>query len=67
MPRTIGLQLFVNPFVLYPSYRGIAQLALAEHVVQIRWPEVSARILADKPGHDHPILYVAQAQYWISH
>ncbi|MGO8940943.1 MAG: N-acyl-D-amino-acid deacylase family protein [Mycobacterium sp.] len=61
----IGLQLSANPFVLYPSYREIAQLPLAERVAEMRKPEVRARILADKPGRGHPILYVAQMWDWI--
>jgi N-acyl-D-amino-acid deacylase len=61
----IGLQLTANPFVLYPSYREIAHLSLAERVAEMRKPEVRARILADKPGKGHPILYVAQAWDWI--
>jgi N-acyl-D-amino-acid deacylase len=61
----IGLQLTANPFVLYPSYREIAHLPLAERVAEMRKPEVRARILADKPGHGHPILYVTQMWDWI--
>lgn len=61
----IGLQLTANPFVLYPSYREIAHLPLAERVAEMRKPEVRARILADKPGQGHPILYVAQMWDWI--
>ena len=61
----IGLQLTANPFVLYPSYREIAHLPLAERVAEMRKPEVRARILADKPGDGHPILYVAQMWDWI--
>ncbi len=61
----IGLQLTANPFVLYPSYREIAHLPLAQRVAEMRKPEVRARILADKPGVGHPILYVAQAWDWI--
>ncbi|OSC42659.1 N-acyl-D-amino-acid deacylase family protein [Mycobacterium decipiens] len=61
----IGLQLTGNPFVLYPSYREIAPLPLAQRVAEMRKPEVRARILADKPGVGHPILYVAQAWDWI--
>ncbi|MGF2951879.1 N-acyl-D-amino-acid deacylase family protein [Mycobacterium sp. THU-M116] len=61
----IGLQLTANPFVLYPSYREIAHLPLAERVAEMRKPQVRARILADKPGHGHPILYVAQMWDWI--
>jgi N-acyl-D-amino-acid deacylase len=61
----IGLQLSANPFVLYPSYREIAHLPLAERVAEMRKPEVRARILADKPGQGHPILYAAQMWDWI--
>ncbi|MGO9929176.1 MAG: N-acyl-D-amino-acid deacylase family protein [Mycobacterium sp.] len=61
----IGLQLSANPFVLYPSYREIAHLPLAERVAEMRKPEVRARILADKPGVGHPILYAAQMWDWI--
>jgi N-acyl-D-amino-acid deacylase len=61
----IGLQLTANPFVLYPSYREIAHLPLAERVAEMRKPEIRARILADKPGAGHPILYVAQMWDWI--
>ena len=61
----IGLQLTANPFVLYPSYRAIADLPLAERVAEMRKPEVRARILADKPEPGHPILYVTQAWDWI--
>jgi N-acyl-D-amino-acid deacylase len=61
----IGLQLTANPFVLYPSYREIAHLPLTERVAEMRKPEVRARILADKPGKGHPILYVAQMWDWI--
>jgi N-acyl-D-amino-acid deacylase len=61
----IGLQLTANPFVLYPSYREIAHLPLSERVAEMRKPEVRARILADKPGVGHPILYVAQMWDWI--
>src|SRR6204780_4511201 len=69
LPRPIGLimglQLTANPFVLYPSYREIADLPLAERVAERRKPEARARILADKPGKGHPILYVAQMWDWI--
>src|SRR6201986_2981928 len=61
----IGLQLGANPFVLYPSYREIADLPLAERVAEMRKPEVRARILADKPGVGHPILVVTQMWDWI--
>jgi N-acyl-D-amino-acid deacylase len=69
LPRPIGLimglQLSANPFVLYPSYREIADLPLARRVAEMRKPEVRARILADKPGVGHPILVVTQMWDWI--
>jgi N-acyl-D-amino-acid deacylase len=63
----IGLELTVNPFMLYPSYREIADLPLAERVAQLRKPEVRARILADKPTETavNPLFYLAQAWDWI--
>jgi N-acyl-D-amino-acid deacylase len=61
----IGLQLSANPFVLYPSYQEIAHLPLAERVAEMRKPEVRARILADRPGVGHPIMYAAQMWDWI--
>src|SRR6202048_194907 len=61
----IGLQLTANSFVLYPSSHETAHLPLAERVAEMRKPEVRARILADKPGKGHPILYVAQMWDWI--
>ena len=62
----IGLELTANPFVLYPSYREIAGLPLAERVAEMRKPEVRARILADQPVSDgHPLLYFAQNWEWI--
>ncbi|ORV19616.1 N-acyl-D-amino-acid deacylase family protein [Mycobacterium celatum] len=63
----IGLDLTVNPFMLYPSYREIAGLPLAERVATMRRPEVRARILADKPTETamNPLFYLAQAWDWI--
>ncbi|MDT5095088.1 MAG: hypothetical protein QOH60_4451 [Mycobacterium sp.] len=62
----IGLELTGNPFVLYPSYREIAALPLAERVAEMRKPEVRERILADSAASDgHPLLYLAQAWDWI--
>jgi N-acyl-D-aspartate/D-glutamate deacylase len=61
----IGLELSANPFVLYPSYREIAELPLPERVAEMRKPQVRERILADKPGQGHPLMYLAQAWDWI--
>ena len=58
----IGLELSGNPFVMYPSYREIADLPLAERVAEMRKPEVRERILNDKPASDgHPLMFAAQA------
>ncbi|HEY9264624.1 MAG TPA: amidohydrolase family protein [Mycobacterium sp.] len=58
----LGLELSGNPFVMYPSYREIAALPLAERVAEMRKPEVRQRILADKPESDgHPLMFAAQA------
>ncbi|MET0475473.1 MAG: amidohydrolase family protein [Mycobacterium sp.] len=62
----IGLELSGNPFVLYPSYREIAHLPLAERVAEMRKPEVRARILEDKAASDgHPLMFAAQAWEWM--
>ena len=58
----IGLELSGNPFVLYPSYRAIAGLPLAERVAEMRKPEVRMRILNDKPAGDgQPLMFMMQA------
>ncbi|MBB2989381.1 N-acyl-D-aspartate/D-glutamate deacylase [Mycolicibacterium iranicum] len=65
-PRPIGLVLGLdlsgNPFVMYPSYREIAALPLAQKVAEMRKPEVRERILNDAPASDgHPLMFAAQA------
>ncbi|MEZ0340256.1 amidohydrolase family protein [Mycobacterium sp. pV006] len=58
----LGLELSGNPFVLYPSYREIAALPLAEKVALMRKPEVRERILNDTSASDgHPLMFAAQA------
>jgi len=62
----IGLELSGNPFVMYPSYREIADLPLPERVAEMRKPEVRERILKDKPASDgHPLMFAVQAFDWI--
>jgi N-acyl-D-aspartate/D-glutamate deacylase len=62
----IGLELSGNPFIMYPSYREIAGLPLAEKVAEMRKPEVRERILNDKPASDgHPLMFAVQAFNWI--
>ncbi|TVV75461.1 N-acyl-D-amino-acid deacylase family protein [Sphingomonas solaris] len=52
-PRPVGMMasfdLTSNPWVNTPAYKAIAHLPLAERVVELRKPEVRARILADEP------------------
>jgi N-acyl-D-aspartate/D-glutamate deacylase len=62
----VGLDLSINPFVLYPSYRQIADLPLAERVAEMRKPEVRQRILADHASivPTNPIAYLAQSWQW---
>jgi N-acyl-D-amino-acid deacylase len=58
----LGLELSGNPFVLYPSYREIAHLPLAERVAEMRKPEVRQRILSDSSASDgHPLMFAVQA------
>ena len=62
----VGLELSGNPFILYPSYRDLAHLPLAERVAEMRKPEIRERILADKPAADgHPLMFAAQAWEWM--
>lgn len=62
----VGLDLSMNPFILYPSYQEIAELPLAERVAQMRKSEVRQRILADQAGivPTNPIAYLAQSWDW---
>jgi N-acyl-D-amino-acid deacylase len=50
----IGFQTF-HPFVSHPTYKGLADLPLAERVAKLRDPQVRAAILAEKPAEDDPI------------
>lgn len=62
----VGLDLSINPFVLYPSYREIAGLPLADRVAEMRKPAVRQRILADHASivPTNPIAYLAQSWEW---
>ncbi|MBU9762922.1 amidohydrolase family protein [Mycobacterium sp. TNTM28] len=58
----LGLELSGNPFILYPSYREIAHLPLAERVTEMCKPEVRQRILNDSAASDgHPLMFAVQA------
>jgi len=54
----LGFELSRNPFQTHPSYRAIAQLPLAERLVQLRRPEVRAAILQEAPTTtDDPLFF----------
>ncbi|MEO8797667.1 MAG: amidohydrolase family protein, partial [Polyangiaceae bacterium] len=44
----LGLEATFHPFMGFPSYKAIAALPLAERVVQLKNPEVRARMLSEK-------------------
>ena len=52
-PRPVGMlasfELTSNPFVNTPAYKALAHLPLAKRIIELRKPEVKARILADNP------------------
>jgi N-acyl-D-amino-acid deacylase len=52
-PRPVGMlasfDLTSNPFVNCPGYKAIAHLPLAERLVELRKPQVRARIVAEEP------------------
>jgi len=47
----LGLELTVNPFSQYPTWREIAALSFVDKVARLRDPAFRARLLADHP-HD---------------
>jgi len=69
MPRPIGLiaglELTVHPFVLCPSWSGIAQLPLAEKVAAMRDSELRAALLSEDFGEGHPFNALARNWEWI--
>lgn len=52
-PRPVGMlasfDLTSNPFVNTPAYKALAHLPLAQRIVELRKPEIRARIIADDP------------------
>ena len=50
----IGLELSGNPFILYPSYRELAHLPLAERVAEMRKPEVRRTHSGRQAGERRP-------------
>ena len=50
----LGLDLSLNPFVSYPSFRPLSDLPLAEKVRALRDPALRARLLAEEPQDQNP-------------
>lgn len=46
----LGLDLSFNPFSLYPTYQALSALPLERRVVEMRKPEVRAKILSEQPS-----------------
>ena len=66
-PRPVGMlasfDLTSNPFVNTPAYKALAHLPLAERIIELRKPEVRARILADDPDEALLPLIAMTRQY----
>ena len=69
MPRPIGLiaglELSVHPFILCPSYAGIAALPLAERIAAMREPAMRAALLSEQPDAGHPFNSLARNWKWM--
>jgi N-acyl-D-aspartate/D-glutamate deacylase len=65
-PRAIGilfgLELTLNPFMLYPTFGEIADLPFDARVARLRDPAYRARLLADQPTADR--VKVIELQKW---
>ena len=45
-----GLQSTLHPFILHPTYRGLAKLPLDERVAELRRPEVREQLVNEEPS-----------------
>lgn len=59
----LGLESTFHPFLFHPSYAEIAALPHAERVRALRDPARRARILAEKPAADLPIIQYIAASF----
>jgi N-acyl-D-amino-acid deacylase len=50
-----GLQSSLHPFITHPSYRAVADLALAERVARLADPALRERLLAEEPTTNSPV------------
>lgn len=61
-PRPIGMlvghQTSVSPFSLCPSYAALSALPIGQRIVELRRPEVRARLLAENPADPRNPLYL---------
>ena len=69
MPRPIGLiaglELTVHPFVLCPSWAGIAHLSIPEQVAAMRDPALRAALLSEDFEPGHPFNALARNWRWL--
>jgi N-acyl-D-amino-acid deacylase len=68
-PRPIGMvtghELTVNPFCLCPSYQALSGLDFDARIVELRKPEIRARIVAEKPADGHPLAVIGRNWDWM--
>jgi len=59
----LGLESTFHPFLFHPSYAEVASLPLAERVRRLRDPALRARILAETPATNMPIVHYIAASF----
>jgi N-acyl-D-amino-acid deacylase len=68
-PRPIGMvtghELSVNPFCLCPSYQALEPLPFADKIVELRKPEIRAKIVAETPADGHPLAVIGRNWDWM--
>jgi len=58
-----GLQSSLHPFITHPTYRGLADLPLAERVAALSQPENRTRLLTEKPSTDSVIAVALMSRF----
>ncbi len=59
----VGHNLSVNPFALCPSYAPLAKLPMPQRVIELRKPEVRARLITETPDDPTLPLYKLSRTY----
>ena len=59
----LGLESTFHPFLFHPSYAAIASLPHAERVRRLRDPALRARILAESPSTEIPLIHYIAASF----